>query len=156
LKPFIRPIVYILGLLLFLYSIYYLGQQSIQKKWDIEKAEQTAQVEIVEKIVEKEVIKYVDKIKIVKEKGDVIIQKVPEFITVESNANCTIPNGFVRLHDAGVQNTNPGEPRETDGAASGIALTAVTETVVQNYTTCNGFREHILSLQNALNLILRR
>lgn len=152
LKPFIRPLVYILGLLIILYSIYYAGAQSVQKKWDIEKAEQKAEVQVITQVVEKEIIKYVDRVKVIREKGDVIIQKVPEFVT----NSCDVPVGFVRIHDASVQNTDPGEPRASDAEASTVDLADVATTIVINYNTCNGYREQVIGLQNVVNTLLRR
>ena len=96
---------------------------------------------------EKVVIKYKEKIVVVKEKGDVIIQKVPEYITKESDAMCVVPNGFVVLHDSASKNEIPNTSSSSNGEASGVALSTVATTVVGNYTTCHEVREQLTSLQ---------
>lgn len=97
---------------------------------------------------EKIVIQYKEKIVVVKEKGNVIIQKVPEYITKESDAKCDVPNGFVVLHDSASKNEVPDSTSSSNGEASGIALSTVATTVVRNYTTCYEVREQLEALQS--------
>lgn len=53
----------------------------------------------------KTVTEYVDKIKVVKERGDVIVQKIPVYITKEIDNGCAIPDSFSLLWNA----SNSGE-----------------------------------------------
>ncbi|VVD78509.1 hypothetical protein [Pandoraea fibrosis] len=80
------------------------------------------------------ITKYVDRVREIRVKGDTIIQKVPVYVTAEADAACTVPVGFVRLHDAAAGNTPPDNPGDADARPSGVALSAVAETVADNYT----------------------
>jgi hypothetical protein len=91
---------------------------------------------------------YVEKLKVIKEKGDVIIQKVPEYISKDSDAKCDVPNGFVVLHNSAVKNEVPDTTREFNEESSGVELSTVAKTVAGNYTTCNEVREQLKSLQD--------
>jgi Tfp pilus assembly protein PilO len=53
----------------------------------------------------KTVTEYVDKIKVVKERGDVIVKKIPVYITKEIDNGCVIPDSFSLLWNA----SNSGE-----------------------------------------------
>ena len=48
----------------------------------------------------KVVTQYVDRVRVVREKGETIIKEVPVYVPVQADAACTINRGFVRLHDA--------------------------------------------------------
>lgn len=95
---------------------------------------------------------YKNKVVIIKEKGDVIIQKVPEYISKTSDAKCDVPNGFVVLHDSAVKNEISDTTREFNESSSGVELSAVAKTVTGNYTTCNEVREQLKSLQDWISV----
>lgn len=77
-----------------------------------------------------------------------LIRDVPKYITVQSDARCVVPAGFVSLHDqaaAGVRSPDPaGFAAE---APSDVALSTVGETVAANYGTCNVWREQVIGWQ---------
>ena len=78
-----------------------------------------------------------------------IIKEVPVYVTKKSNDRCTIPNGFVQLHDAAASGVSP-IPDATSGAddpASGVDLSKVASTVASNYGTCNQVRQSLSDLQ---------
>lgn len=64
-----------------------------------------------------------------------IIQKVPEYVTVEADARCVVPNGFVGLHDSAATGNPPAPaaPGEPNDADSGVALSEVVSVVAENY-----------------------
>ena len=65
-----------------------------------------------------------------------IIQKVPEYVTVQADAKSYIPVGFVRLHDASASGINPTDTKATgsdNDSPSSFALSDVAETVALNY-----------------------
>lgn len=71
-----------------------------------------------------------------------IIKEVPRYVTVEADAKCVVPVGFVRLHDAAAAGRLPGvagSPGELD-RPSGVALSDVSRVVVDNYHTANDWR----------------
>lgn len=98
-----------------------------------------------------EVTKYVDRVQTVYVKGETIVKEIPRYVPAQADAACTVPGGFVRLHDAaatGAQlDAGPGDP---DAAPSGVALSAVAETVAGNYTACHANAEQLSALQALL------
>ncbi|KVP62189.1 hypothetical protein [Burkholderia ubonensis] len=95
----------------------------------------------------KVVTQYVDRVQVVREKGDIIIKEVPVYVDREADRACVVPVGFVRVHDAAVANVPVGDPGHTDAAPSGVALSAVAATVAGNYTTCHENAEQLIALQ---------
>jgi len=72
-----------------------------------------------------------------------LLKKVTEYVPAAADADCVVPAGFVRLHDAAAQglSTPAGGPEQ---AASGVPLSAVTETVVANYGVAYDWRAEAL------------
>lgn len=140
-----------IGMLFIAAGIFVTGGLWTQKEYlaEVEKFKQeVARIEKESKeATEKVITKYKEKIVVVKEKGDVIIQKVPEYITKESDAKCDVPTGFVVLHDSASKNEIPDTSSSTNAESSGVALSSVATTVVGNYTTCHEVREQLKSLQ---------
>ncbi|KVM74413.1 hypothetical protein WJ60_00055 [Burkholderia ubonensis] len=95
----------------------------------------------------KVVTQYVDRVQVVREKGDTIIKEVPVYVDREADRACVVPVGFVRVHDAAVANVPVGDPGSADAAPAGIALSAVAATVAGNYTTCHENTEQLIALQ---------
>ncbi|MBU9457027.1 hypothetical protein [Burkholderia multivorans] len=88
------------------------------------------------------VTRYVDRVRVVREKGDTIV-----YVDREADRACVVPLGFVRVHDAAAANVPVGHPGSTDAAAAGVALSAVAATVADNYTTCHENAEQLIALQ---------
>lgn len=117
------------------------GAGHVQARWDAAVQQQTLQATV------KVVTQYVDRVRVVREKGDIIIKEVPVYVPVQADAACTINRGFVRLHDAAAAGELPEPARDADAAAAGIALSAVAGTVVANYQTCHENAEQLRALQ---------
>ncbi|WP_213159219.1 hypothetical protein [Pseudomonas aeruginosa] len=97
------------------------------------------------------VTKYVDRVQVVEKVGRTIIKEVPVYVSAEADRACTVPAGFVRLHDAGAASLPaPAPAGAADARPAGVALSTVAETVVGNYTTCNGNAEQLKSLLELL------
>lgn len=91
---------------------------------------------------------YVDRWHTILQAGATLIRKVPVYVTAHDDAACTIPLGFVRLHDAAATGTAlPNSAGAADAQPSGLALSAVAGSVVDNYTTCRGVANQLTSLQ---------
>jgi hypothetical protein len=114
------------------------AQQQAQARTQIRQAEATVQV----------VTQYVDRIQVVREKGDTLIQEVPVYVPVQADAACTVHRGFVSLHDAAAAGELPQPARDADAPAEGLALSAVATTVVTNYQTCHENAEQLKALQD--------
>ena len=128
------------------------GASHVQAQWDAAMAAQQqaqAQVQIQQaEATVQAVTKYVDRIQIVREKGDTLIQEIPVYVPVQADAACTVHRGFVSLHDAAAAGELPTAPGDADAPAEGLALSAVATTVVSNYQTCHENAEQLKALQD--------
>lgn len=71
-----------------------------------------------------------------------LVKEVPKYVTVQADAKCVVPAGFVSLHDSAASGTPSlpvGAGRSLD-APSGVELSAVAETLVTNYGTAYQWR----------------
>jgi hypothetical protein len=127
------------------------GAGHVQAQWDAAAQQQTLKAAAIRQrqaeATVKVVTQYVDRVRIVREKGDTIIKEVPVYVPVQADAACTINRGFVRLHDAAAAGELPEPARDADAAAAGIALSAVAGTVAANYQTCHENAEQLRALQ---------
>ena len=127
------------------------GAGHVQAQWDAaiqQQALQTAAIrERQAQATVKVVTQYIDRVRVVREKGDTIFKKVPVYVPVQADAVCTINRGFVRLHDAAAAGELPEPARDADAASADIALSAVAGTVAANYQTCHENAEQLRALQ---------
>lgn len=80
-----------------------------------------------------------------------IIEKVPVYVTVEADRLWTVSAGFVRLHDAaasGSASALSDSAGESVDAPSGVAPSAVAETVAGNYGQCLEWRATVIGWQD--------
>jgi len=127
------------------------GAGHVQARWDATVQQQSLKTAAVRErqaqATVKVVTEYVDRVRIVRERGDTIIKEVPVYVPVQADAACTINRGFVRLHDAAAAGELPEPARDADAAAAGLALSAVATTVTANYQTCFENAEQLRALQ---------
>ena len=127
------------------------GAEHVKVKWDTAVQQQTLQAATVrQKQAEatvKVVTEYVDRVRVVREKGDTIIREVVVYVPVQADAACTINRGFVRLHDAAAAGELPEPAGDADATAAGLALSTVAGTVAANYQTCHENAEQLRALQ---------
>lgn len=127
------------------------GASHVQAQWDAADQQQALQAAAIRErqaqATVKVVTQYVDRVRVIREKGDTIIKEVPVYVPVEADAACTINRGFVRLHDAAAAGELPEPAGAADAAAAGIALSAVAGTVTENYRTCHENAEQLRALQ---------
>jgi hypothetical protein len=76
-----------------------------------------------------------------------IIREVPVYVTAQADAACVVPAGFVRVHDAAAAGRVPGPPGQSDDAASGVAISAASGVIVQNYGTYAEVSQRLTDLQ---------
>ncbi len=128
------------------------GAGHVQAQWDAAVQKQTLQTAAVRErqaqAAVKVVTEYVDRVRVVREKGETIIKEVPVYVPVEADAACSVNRGFVRVHDAAAQGTVPEPAGDADAGASGVALSAVAETVAGNYQSCHENAEQLRALQS--------
>ena len=127
------------------------GAGHVQARWDAAVQQQSLQTAALRErqaqATVKVVTEYVDRVRVVREKGDTIIKEVPVYVPIQADAACTINRGFVRLHDAAAAGELPEPAQDADAAAAGIALSAVAGTVAANYQTCHENAEQLRALQ---------
>lgn len=146
------PLVRVLSVALMVGGVYLYGGYGVNKYWLDQVKKQKEEIARIEKesqkVTEKIVVEYKEKVKVVKEKGDVIIQKVPEYITKESDTKCVIPNSFVVLHDSAAKNEVPDSTKGVDEGASAVKLSDVARTVTINYNNYHQLTEQLKALQD--------
>lgn len=127
------------------------GAAHVQAQWDAAAQQQTLQLAAVRQRQAESTVKvvtqYVDRVRIVREKGDTIIKEVPVYVPVQADDASTINRGFVRLHDAAAAGELPEPARNADAAPAGIALSAVAGTIAANYQACHENAEQLRALQ---------
>lgn len=97
---------------------------------------------------ERVITQYVDRVRVVRERGATITREVPIYVTAKADAACPVPVGFVRVHDSAAQGLPLGQPPgNPDAPAPGLALSAVAATVAGNYTTCHETAQQLIALQ---------
>jgi hypothetical protein len=90
---------------------------------------------------------YVDRVQVVHEVGSTITKEIPVYVNAQADARCIVPLGFARVHDAAAA-VLPAPPGSTDAQPSGLALSTVAGTIVDNYTTCHGTSAQLTALQD--------
>lgn len=117
------------------------GQKDTQDKWDESRKLGQAIVEdlrlranavvtVIEHRVETET-------RLIKEKGDVIVEKIPVYIPASTP---DLPGGFRVLHDAASASRVPTEA-ELPGLP--VSVAATTKTIVENYATCHTWQSQV-------------
>jgi hypothetical protein len=119
--PFIGPYQWlfkVISVACLVLGLVWYGIDESETKWKTENAVLNQKISQLEsrapEITTQVVTEYVDRIKIVTQKGKEIVVKVPVYITPESDKRCPVPAGFVRLLNEAASNT--GLPEATKGA----------------------------------------
>ncbi len=100
------------------------------------------------RLSERVITRYVDRVRVVRQRGATITREVPIYVTAKADAACPIPVGFVRVHDSAAQNLPLDPPAGApDAPAPGIALSTVAATVAGNYTACHETAAQLTALQ---------
>jgi len=127
------------------------GAEQVQARWDAAVREQALQAAAVRvrqaEATVKVMTRYVDRVRVVREKGETIIKEVPVYVPMEADAACSVNRGFVRVHDAAAHNNLPEPAGVADAGASGVALSDVAATVADNYRRCHENAEQLRGLQ---------
>lgn len=125
------------------------GAAEVRAQWEMERAEQIARIAELEKrnaqVVVKEVIKYRDRVKVVREKAEEVIREIPVLVPVDIPA---LPGAVRVLHDAAAGGELPDDPAGAARAAEAVEVPALVETVADNYAACRADAERLVALQN--------
>lgn len=102
-------------------------------------------------VKEKIVTEFVYRDRLIQGRTQTIIQKVPVYVSEAADRACTVPVGFVRLHDAAAAGLPAPEPGgSADAAGSGVALSTVAAVTAGNYGTCHAIANQLTALQAAV------
>ena len=94
------------------------------------------------------VTEYVDRVQVVRERGTTIVKEVPVYVTANADAACTVPAGFVHIHDAAASGDPlAGIAGDPDAPAAGVTLSVVAETLADNYTIHHATVAQVTGLQ---------
>lgn len=141
-----------IAVILICFSTWSLGIKEEKHRYALEQEKQKVYIAELEKKASEKTVEvvteYVDRVKVVKEKGETIYEKVPVYITKESDDKCVLPNGFVVLHDSAVRNEVPNATGSPNEDPSGVKLSEATEVIVLNYTQYHALVEQLKSLQD--------
>ena len=120
------------------------GVDLYKPQWEKAQAEVTAINAKAPIITEKIVTQYRDRIKIIKEKGD----EIPTYVTIKNDVDCSLHVSTIVLLNAASENSIPDPTGRVDESPSGVALSTLTKSVAENYTTYNEVAQQLRSLQN--------
>lgn len=124
------------------------GQASTQAKWDAAVERGRKEVERLRTAAGKVTVKtetvYVDRVKVIREKGDAIVREVPVFVPAGA---AQLPGGFRLLHDAAAAG---GPVPEAAGIADAapVDAQAAASTVTGNYAEFHEVAQRLTSLQD--------
>lgn len=127
---------------------YAAGQAKVRAEWDASIERGRKEVERLRaeagKVTVRTEVQYIDRVRVVKEKGDAIVREVPVFVPA---GTADIGGGFRLLHDAAAQG---GPVPDAAGIAHAAAVPAqdLAATVIVNYTTAHEVAERLTSLQD--------
>ena len=150
-----KPIV--LAFLLGAYTLYWdhHGASRVQARWDADKIQVQHQSDVLKMQYDNLITEYEskapvieEKIKVIKEKGDDIYIKVPQYISKEANDNCPVPVGFVRLFNGAITGDLPTDitSGDLDATATGIGLADIARTSASNFTKYRQVKEQLIEL----------
>ncbi len=127
---------------------YAAGQANVQAKWDKDNARQQKELERLRtaaaKVTVRTEIQYIDRVKVIKEKGDAIVREIPVFVPAGSGQ---LGGGFRLLHDAAA---NGGPVPDAAGIAHAAPVPAqdVAATVLVNYPSAHKTAARLTALQD--------
>ena len=143
------------GIAVLALGLFFEGSISNNNDWKAKVAEQEAaeaqrQAQSAT-VTTKTIVKYVDRIREVEKKGEKNEAAVAQYVPPAVDAACSINNGFVVLHNAAAGGTEvPGSAGASNEEASGVKLSEVETTVVQNYNTYHKVKAQLEELQDWL------
>lgn len=118
----------------------------IQTAWDESVARGKVEVERLKseagKVTVKVETEYVEVVKTIREKGDVVIREVPVFVPADDPG---LSGGFRVYHDAAAAGAIPDAARIPDAAP--VAADTAASTVAGNYFTCHETAARLTALQ---------
>jgi hypothetical protein len=107
-------------------------EQIAEMKQQVRIAEEKSQQ--VNTVIETKII---EKVKVVKQNVYITREIVKEVAGRQLDAQCSLPQSTVSLHDSASRNEVPQRAAATDGAPSGIEASRLLDRVIENYGACH-------------------
>lgn len=151
--PFINNYARILApvfFLVFVGCVYFEGSLKGKEGYLKELAELQEKIKVAEEKSQKvnEVIKtvYVDRVKVIKQKGKDNVKYIEKIVTKYDNL-CTLSNAAIRVHNSASQNEVARSADGVDEGTSNVKISEVLTTVNDNYSTYYQTREQVIGWQ---------
>jgi hypothetical protein len=124
------------GVLALVIAAYFYGgvsyrEQIAEMKQQVRIAEEKSQQ--VNTVIETKII---EKVRVVKENVYITREIVKEVAGKQLDAQCSLPQSTISLHDSASRNEVPQRAAATDGAPSGIEASRLLDRVIENYGAC--------------------
>lgn len=127
------------------------GAGHVYAQWDAAVQQQALQAaaarERQARVTVKVVTQYVDRVRVVREKGDTIIKEVPVYVPAQADAAALSTVALCACTTLPPQANCPPPPEILMRPPQGLALSAVAGTVAANYQTCHENAEQLWALQ---------
>jgi hypothetical protein len=125
------------GVLALVIAAYFYGgvsyrEQIAEIKQQVRIAEEKSQQ--VNTVIETKII---EKVKVVKQNVYITREIVKEVAGKQLDAQCSLPQSTISLHDSASRNEVPQRAAATDGAPSGIEASRLLDRVIENYGACH-------------------
>ncbi len=140
-------IITLIAVILMWIGLFFTGADWQKNKAAVALKEQAAKLEVADRLY-KELDEKYNTLQTEKNKERVIIktQVVTKWIPAKADENCTVNNGFVRVHNGAATSTPLTEPEPSDAEPSNVKLSQVGQVVQENYTSCNDLADRYKSL----------
>jgi hypothetical protein len=121
-------------------------EQIAEMKQQVRIAEEKSQQ--VNTVIETKII---EKVKVVKQNVYITREIVKEVAGRQLDAQCSLPQSTISLHDSASRNEVPQRAAATDGAPSGIEASRFLDRVIENYGACHENTEKLKAWQEWYN-----
>jgi hypothetical protein len=141
----------LVGVVALVIAAYFYGgisyrEQIAEMKQQIKVAEERSQQ--VNTVIETKII---EKVKVVKENVYITREIVKEVAGQQLDAQCSLPQSTISLHDSASRNEVPQRAAATDGTPSGIEASRLLDRVIENYGACHENAEKLKAWQQWYN-----
>jgi hypothetical protein len=139
------------GVLSVVIAAYFYGgisyrEQIAEMKQQVRIAEEKSQQ--VNTVIETKII---EKVKVVKQNVYITREIVKEVAGKQLDAQCSLPQSTISLHDSASRNEVPQRAAATDGTPSGIEASQLLDRVIENYGACHENTEKLKAWQEWYN-----
>lgn len=121
-------------------------EQIAEMKQRVQIAEEKSQQ--VNTVIETKII---EKVKVVKQNVYITREIVKEVAGKQLDAQCSLPQSTISLHDSASRNEVPQRAAATDGTPSGIEASRLLDRVIENYGACHENTEKLKAWQEWYN-----